>query len=588
MSSSIRNFCIIAHVDHGKSTLADRFLEITQTVPAGKMQPQFLDRNPISRERGITIKLQPVRMNYEDHILNLIDTPGHVDFTYEVSRSLAAVEGAILLVDAAQGVEAQTISVYNLAREQGLVIIPVVNKIDLPSADVVGTKHDLVSSLGFKEEEILLSSGKTGQGVEEVLQAVLARIPPPDGRGDQTRALVFDSSFDTYKGVVASVRVVDGEISRGSKISLVGSGAEGESLEVGYFVPELSPQERISMGEVGYIATGLKDVGQVQVGDTLALTSQEVVPLSGYRSAKPMVFAGLFPVSTEDFSKLRQGLGRLKLNDAALTYSGENSLALGFGFRVGFLGLLHLEVVEERLEREYGLALIASSPTVPYQVVTNDGRQLVIHSPAEFPDPSKIAQVLEPWVKGAIIAPEKYLGVATRVAKEKRAVLGNFETIGSRVKANLEMPLSSMMGNFYDQLKSVSAGYASFDYDLGEFRPVDAVKLEILVAKKPVDALSQIVVREESERIGKAVVARLKEAIPRQNFEVSIQAAVGSHVIAREDIQALRKDVLAKMSGGHVERKMKLLEAQRKGKARMKQFGQVQIPQEAFLSILSR
>lgn len=588
MTENIRNFSIIAHVDHGKSTLADRFLEVTKTIAQSEMREQYLDLNPIERERGITIKLQPVRMNYQGYILNLIDTPGHVDFTYEVSRSLAACEGAILLIDAAQGIEAQTLSVYNLAKELGLKIIPVINKIDLPNADIDGVRGDLVTSLGFSDEEIILASGKTGQNVTEVLQAVVERIPSPIGRAEATRALVFDSSFDTYKGVIAAVRVVDGEVSKGSKLKLVGSGAVADALEVGCFIPTLSPKDRLSVGEVGYIATGLKDVGEVQVGDTVTLANQEVEPLPGYRPAKPMVFAGIFTVSADDYPRLRDALGRLKLNDAALTYSGENSLALGFGFRVGFLGLLHMEVVQERLEREYNLELIASAPTVPYELRLTDGTEKTIHSPAEFVDESRIAEIREPWVKGVVITPEKYLGAVTELAKEKRAIFGEFETVASRIKVNLELPLAEIMIDFYDRLKSVSSGYASFDYDLADFRPVEAVKLEILIAKKPIDALSQIVVRSEAERLGKSLVSKLKSAIPRQNFEVSIQAAIGSHVIAREDIPALRKDVLAKMSGGHVERKMKLLEAQRKGKARMKQFGQVQIPQEAFLSILSR
>ena len=584
----IRNFSIIAHVDHGKSTLADRFLEVTGTIAQSDMREQFLDLNPIERERGITIKLQPVRMEYLGHTLNLIDTPGHVDFTYEVSRSLAACEGAVLLVDAAQGIEAQTLSVFNLAKELGLKIIPVINKIDLPSANVEAVKKDLVSALLFKEEEIILVSGKTGQNVPQILQSIIDRVPPPVSTKSEVRALVFDSLFDTYKGVIAAVRVVDGEILNHAKLKLIGSGAQAEALEVGYFVPSLSPQDRIKTGEVGYVATGLKDVGQVQVGDTLTNSSEEIEPLAGYRPAKPMVFAGIFPVAADDYPKLRDALGRLKLNDAALTYQGENSLALGFGFRVGFLGLLHLEVVQERLEREYNLSLIASAPTVPYQVRLTDGTERTIHSPAEWPGASRLLEASEPWVEGIILTPEQYLGAVTELAKEKRAEFGDFETVASRIKVRLKLPLAEIMVDFYDRLKSVSSGYASFDYDLADFKPVDAVKLEILVSKQPIDALSQIVVAREAERLGKALVSKLKTAIPRQNFEVSIQASIGSHIIAREDIPALRKDVLAKMSGGHVERKMKLLEAQRKGKARMKSFGQVQIPQEAFLSILSR
>lgn len=586
---NIRNFSIIAHVDHGKSTLADRFLEVTKTITAKDMREQYLDLNPIERERGITIKLQPVRMNYQGYILNLIDTPGHVDFTYEVSRSLAAVEGALLLVDAAQGIEAQTLSVYNLATQLGLTIIPVVNKIDLPNADVEVVKNDLVGSLGFKEDQILLASGKTGQGVPGILQAIIDRIPAPVATTGETRALVFDSSFDQYKGVIAAVRVVDGTIASGDKVRLIGSSAAADANEVGYFIPSTDPQPSLAAGEVGYIATGLKDVSEVQVGDTVTLASQlNVAPLLGYRPAKPMVFAGIFPVNSDDYTRLREALGKLKLNDAALVYQGESSLALGFGFRVGFLGLLHLEVVQERLEREYNLELIASSPTVPYEVKLTDGSTKIIHSPSEFPDPSKIVEVREPWVSGVILTPERYLGAVSELAKEKRAVLGNYETSLGRVKINLQLPLAEIMIDFYDRLKSVSSGYASFDYDLADSKIVDAVKLDVMVAKKPVDALSLIVVRSEADRIGRSLVEKLKNAIPRQNFEVAIQASIGTHIIARADLQAFRKDVLAKMSGGHVERKMKLLEAQRKGKARMKQFGNIQIPQEAFLAVLSR
>lgn len=588
MTEKIRNFSIIAHVDHGKSTLADRFLELTHTIKDSEMREQYLDLNPIERERGITIKLQPVRMQYLGYTLNLIDTPGHVDFTYEVSRSLAACEGAILLVDAAQGIEAQTLSVFNLAVEIGLTLIPVINKIDLPNAQVELVKADLVSSLGFKEDEILLVSGKTGQNVEELLHAIIDRVPIPSNNSHQTRALVFDSSFDVYKGVIAAVRVVDGEIKKGQRIHMVGSDATADALELGYFIPLMSSQNKLSAGDVGYIATGLKDVGQVQVGDTVSLVKQNVEALPGYRPAKPMVFAGIFPSNAGEYPRLRDALGRLKLNDAALAYQGENSQALGFGFRVGFLGLLHMEVVQERLEREYDLELIASSPTVPYEIRFTDGSEKTIRSPSEFPDVSKIAEVREPWVNGVIITPEHYLGVITELAKEKRAQLGAYETVGSRIKVNLRLPLAEIMVDFYDRLKSISSGYASFDYDLDNFEQVEVAKLDIMVAKKPIDALSQIVVKSEAERIGRSLVEKLKAAIPRQNFEVAIQASIGSHIVARADIAAYRKDVLAKMSGGHVERKMKLLESQKKGKARMKQFGNVQIPQEAFLAVLSR
>lgn len=581
----IRNFCVLAHIDHGKSTLADRMLEITGTIALDKMKEQLLDTMDIERERGITIKLQPVKMTWRGYQLNLIDTPGHVDFSYEVSRSLAAVEGAILLVDATQGIQAQTLSNAYLARENGLVLIPVINKIDLPNAEVEKTKEELSKTFGFKDDEIILVSAKEGTNVDQLLNKIIQLIPPPKTTDPTFRALIFDSNFDPFKGVLAYCRVVDGEIKAGEEIISLGTKLRAKVLEVGIFNPTLVVIDSLKAGEIGYIATGLKDVTQVRVGDTLAKEST-AQPLVGYREVKPMVFAGIYPIDTQEYPQLREALEKLKLNDAALLYTAENSLALGFGFRVGFLGLLHLEIVQERLEREYNLKLITSAPTVEYEVTTTKGEVLLIDSPSALPKKEVIGEIKEPWVKGKIIIPHNYLGSVLQLVVDHRGAVTNVGYLGERSQIDIQIPLSEIITNFYDQLKSVTSGYGSFDYELLDKRPVKAEKLDILVAGDIVDALSQIVVSDKAAFLGRQFVEKLKEVIPRQNFAVALQAAIGGKVVARDDIPAFRKDVLAKMSGGHRERKDKLLEAQKKGKKRLKSFGKVQIPQEAFTSIL--
>ncbi len=563
-------------------------LEITGTIPKEKMKEQVLDQMDIERERGITIKLQPVKMNWRGFNLNLIDTPGHVDFTYEVSRSLQAVEGAVLVVDATQGIEAQTLSNVYLALEQGLTIIPVVNKVDLPNAEPERVARDLRETFGFQDAEIIFASGKVGTNVDKILDAVTQRVPSPKGEVTQPlKALVFDSRYDSFKGVIAYVRVVEGEVKAEARIRLMGSKAEATVLEVGIFRPDFTPVDRLVAGEIGYLATGLKEVSLCRVGDTITFSDKSATqPLPGYRQVKPMVFAGLYPLEADQYPQLREALGKLKLNDASLAYEPESSEALGFGFRCGFLGLLHMEVVEERLEREFNLGLIASAPTVEYEVETTKGEYLTVENPTHLPQPSLIRVIKEPWIKAMVIVPERFLGLVLDLVNSKRAKTINLEYLGNRVSLVLEMPLAEVVVDFYDRLKSVSSGYASFDYEMLDYRPTEAVKLEILVAKKPVDALSQIVVRSKAEYFGKELVEKLKNVIPRQSFEVTIQAAIGGKIIARADLSAYRKDVLAKMSGGHRERKDKLLEAQKKGKKRMKMFGQVEIPQEAFLSVL--
>lgn len=583
---NIRNIVIIAHIDHGKSTLADRMLEITGTVAHNKMKEQLLDTMDIERERGITIKLQPVKMAWKGYQLNLIDTPGHVDFTYEVSRSLAAVEGAILLVDCTQGIQAQTLSNAYLARDNGLVLIPVLNKIDLVNAEVEKTKAELIKTFGFKDEDIILVSAKEGTNVPHLLDKIVQMVPPPQTSADNFRALIFDSNFDPFKGVLAYCRVVDGEIKGSEEIVSLGTKLKAKVLEVGIFNPSLKVSESLKAGEIGYIATGLKDVTLVRVGDTLAKSGSTSSPLVGYREVKPMVFAGIYPIDASAYPQLREALEKLKLNDAALQYTAENSLALGFGFRVGFLGLLHLEIVQERLEREYNLKLITSAPTVGYEVTSTKGETLLIDSPSQLPKKELIAEIKEPWVKGKIIIPHNYLGVVLQLVVDHRGEVTNVGYIGERSQVEIQIPLSEIITNFYDQLKSVTSGYGSFDYELMDKRSVKAEKLDILVAGDVVDALSQIVVSDKAAFLGRQFVEKLKEVIPRQNFAVALQAAVGGKVIARDDIPAFRKDVLAKMSGGHRERKDKLLEAQKKGKKRLKRFGRVEIPQEAFTSIL--
>ena len=589
----IRNFSVIAHVDHGKTTLSDRILELTGTVALREMRDQLLDSMDLEREKGITIKARAVRMVWPKDggtfEMNLIDTPGHVDFNYEVSRSLAACEGAVLLVDASQGIEAQTLANAYLAVEQGLEVIAVINKIDLPNIDIDLVKEDLRTTLGFKDEEVLLASGKTGLGVAEILNAVIDRVPPPSGDPDAPlRALIFDSHYDQYKGVVAHIRVVDGSVTQGDRILLMATQKESELLELGVFAPDAVPIQRLAAGEVGYVATGLKAVADCRVGDTLTLAAQPArSPLPGYRPAKPMVFAGFYPTSSEDYPALRDALDKLRLNDASLVYEPENSQALGFGFRAGFLGLLHMDIVQERLEREYDVDLIATSPSVEYRVITHGEAELAIDNPAHLPDPGTISEVKEPWMKVTIIVPQHYVGPIMDLAQGKRGTLVEMSYVDpTRAMLTYDMPLAEVIVDFYDQLKSRSQGYASLDYELREYRAADLVRLDILVAGTVVDALSIIVHRERAMGIGRALTAKLRELIPRQMFDVPIQAAIGGKVIARETVKASRKDVLAKCYGGDITRKKKLLEKQKAGKKRMKMVGAVEIPQEAFLAVL--
>lgn len=608
---NIRNFCIIAHIDHGKSTLADRMLEITGTVQSRQMKEQFLDKLSLERERGITIKLQAVRMLWQPeqpqdttldasnlnhdsvddgYIFNLIDTPGHVDFAYEVSRSLAACEGALLLIDATQGVEAQTISNFYKALDHGLTIIPVVNKIDLPNAEPEKRAREVSESLGFREDEVIFTSGKTGEGVKDLFKAIVERVPAPAETATDAplKALVFDSQFDPHQGVVAYIRVMEG-IAKREQLRFMASTANFMPLAVGYSQFGFEPQTQLLAGEVGYVATGLKDITQVRVGDTLTTASRPTAePLAGYEPVKPMVFAGLYPVNADDYMDFRSSLEELALNDAALTYSPETSAALGFGFRVGFLGMLHLEVTEERLAQEFDLNLIATAPSVEYEVVKVNGEELLIRAAADLPDAGEVAEIREPWVKAELIGPKTYLGSLIELCQSHRGVMINTEYMDDRIRLEYEMPLSEIIFNFYDELKSISQGYVSLDYSMLDYRPVKAVKLDILVNGDRVDALSQLVVREQAEYIGREVVAKLKEVIPRQNFKVPLQAAIGGRIIAREDIAAFRKDVTAKLYGGDVTRKNKLLDKQKKGKQRMKTFGKVDIPQEAFLTVLKR
>ena len=591
--ANIRNFCIIAHIDHGKSTLADRMLEVTGTVEKRKMKEQVLDKMDLERERGITIKLAPVTMNYRNYILNLIDTPGHVDFTYEVSRSLAAVEGAVLLVDATQGIQAQTIANLYLALEQNLVIIPVVNKIDLPAADVPGTKREIIKLLGCKEEEILTASGKTGAGVPEILSTVIDRVPAPSGGGEKNfRALIFDSNYDEYRGVVAYIRVVDGELKKGQRIRLFATGAKSEAIDVGIFRPDYFSTGALSVGEIGYIVTSFKDVSECRVGDTVILEHTEnIEPLKGYNEVKPMVYAGIFPKEGNEYQQLREAIAKLKLNDAALAYEPEQSQALGFGFRCGFLGLLHLEIFQERLRREHNIELIVTIPSVSYQVKKTNGEELVARSPQMLPNPSESMEILEPWVKLDIVTPKEYLGAIMSYSQEKRGAYRNTEYLDeARAVLHYDIPLAAILTDYYDKLKSLSSGYASINYEYLDYRTADVVKMDILVAEEPVEALSSIVYKDEAFRRGKEVVNVLKDNLPKQMFVIKIQAAIGGKVIAAERISALRKDVTAKLYGGDVTRKRKLLEKQKKGKKKMMAAGKgsVEIPSDTFVKILKR
>jgi GTP-binding protein LepA len=594
-AANIRNFSIIAHIDHGKSTLADRLLEQTNTVSQREMKAQLLDSMDLEREKGITIKARAVRMNYTardgmTYQLNLIDTPGHVDFSYEVSRSLAACEGALLVVDAAQGIEAQTMANVYLALEQDLAIVAVVNKIDLPSADPQKVASEVGQLIGLLDEEIVHASAKTGLGVDEILEAVVRHMPPPRGhQADPARALIFDSHYDPYKGVIAYVKIVDGRIASGDRIRLMANGKEAELLEVGYFDPELHPVSALGTGEVGYIATGLKIVQDVQVGDTVTLASNPAsAQLLGYRPVKPMVFAGLYPVESEEYPMLRDALERLRLNDGSLTWEPESSDALGFGFRCGFLGLLHMEIIQERLEREYGIHLLATAPSVEYEVHLRGGAELRIDNPSDLPSPGEIEEIREPWLDISIIAPARFIGAVMELVTGRR---GDYRELiyldPDRVQMKFEMPLAELIVDFYDQLKSRTQGYASLDYVFKDMRPSDLVKLDVLVNGQPVDALSLISHRDDAYSRGRELVESLRGLIPRQMFDVPVQASIGSRIIARETIRAMRKNVLSKCYGGDVTRKRKLLEKQKEGKARMKLVGNVEIPQEAFLAVLS-
>jgi len=589
---SIRNFAIIAHIDHGKSTLADRFLELTGTVAKDKLKPQYLDQMDLERERGITIKLQPVRMRFllggQEYILNLIDTPGHVDFSYEVSRSLAAVEGVILLVDATKGIQAQTLAHLSLARQQNLKIIPVINKIDLPSANIEKTRQEINSLLGFKPEEIFLVSAKLGQGVEELLKAVVEKIPPPQGKiDDPAQALVFDSFYDPYKGVIAYVRVVNGYFKKGQPIKLMASGEISEVIDLGYFSPQLISSESLSAGEIGYLTTGLKSIRQVRVGDTIGSLATNKA-LEGYQKIKPFVFASFFDASGKP-ENLKECLAKLQLNDAALEFSPENSPLFGAGFRCGFLGLLHLEITKERLLREYGLDLIITSPSVAYQVKKTNGEQVIINNPASLPPASVIDQILEPFVKLEIITPSQYLGPIMELVKAKRGIYKKMDYLDQETLwLEYEIPLSELVIDFYDRLKALSSGYASLNYEFLDFRPSDLVCLDILVAGQKVEPLSQIVPRSKAYHLGREMVSKLKEIIPRQLFKVFLQAAVGSKILAREDIPALKKDVTGHLYGGDITRKMKLWEKQKKGKKRMKKFGQVDLPTDIFIKLIQK
>lgn len=594
----IRNFCIIAHIDHGKSTLADRLLELTGTIEKRQLREQMLDRMDLERERGITIKLAPVRMRYKDYELNLIDTPGHVDFSYEVSRSLEAVEGAILVVDASQGIQAQTLSNIYLALAADLAIIPVLNKIDLPAADVEHVSAEVINLLGCQKEDILQISAKTGQGVEAVLEQVISKVPPPKGVPEAaTRALIFDSYYDDYRGVILYTRIVDGSIKKDAPIKMINSGADGLALEVGSLTPDMKPADILNSGEIGYIVTNLKNTQAGRVGDTVTLMSQPSGhSLPGYKDIHPFVYAGFFPTSNEDYQLLKEAVEKLSLSDSSLRYDMENSPVLGFGLRLGFLGLLHMDIVRERLQREYNLDLIVTNPSTDYQVKMTSGEKLDIKSAADLPDISMVAEISEPWIKGEIVAPSLFLGSIIQLVVSSRGTQKKIDYVyGSSSKkgeglavVDFEAPLANLITDFYDQLKSTTSGYGSFSYELSDYRTGDLVRVDFYVAGEKVDALSIIVHRSEAESIGRRGVEKLKDAIPRQQFKVSLQAAVGGKFIAREDISSFRKDVTTGLYGGDVSRKKKVLAKQKKGKQRMKRFGKVDIPAEAFSVLLKR
>lgn len=589
--AKIRNFCIIAHIDHGKSTLADRMLELTGTVAKREMRKQLLDTMDIEQERGITIKLQPVQMEWGTHQLNLIDTPGHVDFSYEVSRSLAACEGAILVVDASQGIQAQTLANVYIALDAGLEIIPVLNKIDLPAAEPERVAAEVGSLLGIEPHSVLRVSAKEGTNVSQLLDQIVAKVPAPTGSPtNPLRALVFDSVYDEYRGVILFLRIIDGQLQAGEDIKLMSSSHQGQAVEVGVFKPHQLSSGKLVTGQIGYIVTNLKSVSEARVGDTLTSSiSPATQALPGYRQVKPFVYAGVFPQSGEDYQDLKEALEKLKLNDAALVYTPENSQILGFGFRVGFLGLLHLEIVKERLEREYGLELVVTSPSTDYQVRTTTGEELVVRSAAELPEPSRIDEIREPWINGEVVVPSEYVGGVIQLINRIRGMQKNISYLDETLALiSFEAPLANVLTNFYDALKSLTSGYGSFNYELGEYRTQNLVRLDILVGGEMVDSLSQIIHRDEAYRAGKETVDKLQEVIPRQLFEVSLQAAIGGKIIAREDIKALGKNVTAKLYGGDITRKRKLLEKQKAGKKKMKKIGKVDIPPEAFMVLVKR
>jgi len=588
--SHIRNFCIIAHIDHGKSTLADRMLELTGTVQKRDMKAQLLDSMDLEREKGITIKLAPVRMSYKDYDLNLIDTPGHVDFSYEVSRSLEACEGAILVVDASQGIQAQTLANVYLALAANLTIIPVLNKIDLPAADVARVSLEVINLLGCREEDILKISAKTGEGVVEVLDAVIERISPPVGNPDEaTRALIFDSYYDDYRGVILYTRVVDGAIKKGDVIEMMATGANGLALEVGSLSPSMQVGSELTTGEIGYVVTNLRTTRDARVGDTVTTKrSHTDSQLPGYKLVKPFVYAGFFPVSNDDYQDLKDAIEKLSLSDSALQFEPENSPVLGFGVRIGFLGLLHMDIIRERLEREYNLDLVVTNPSTDYQVSLTTGEEIDIKSASELPDVTKIKEIREPWIKGEIIVPQTYIGAVIQLIINKRGLQNNLSYIDERALISFEAPLANLLTDFYDQLKSVTSGYGSFNYELDTYRSEDLVRIDFYVAGGMVDALSVMAHRSESQRLGREIVDKLKEVIPRQNFQVAIQAAIGGKFIARADVSAYRKDVTTGLYGGDVTRKKKVLAKQAKGKKRMKRFGKVDIPSEAFTVMLKR
>lgn len=600
MQNKIRNFCIIAHIDHGKSTLADRFLEFTKTIDPRKMKAQVLDQLDLERERGITIKLQPVRMNYnykgEDYILNLIDTPGHVDFSYEVSRSIACCEGAILVVDAAQGIQAQTLSTIWMAREHKLKIIPVVNKIDLPAAEPEKVALEIEKFLGISANDVVFCSAKTGEGIEDIIQAVIERVPAPTGNAEApTKALVFDAVYDSYRGVVAYVRVFDGSIKHNEPLKLVVTGSKLENLEVGYFKPQMTKSNSIQTGEIGYIVTGLKDLHYCHVGDTVTSQANPVsAALPGYKKVNSFVYAGIFPVDTSDYPQLRDALEKLSMNDASLVYEPENSPALGSGFRCGFLGLLHMEIVQERLEREHGLNLLITAPSVSYSVKMKNGKTITVHSPVQLPEPDAYLEIFEPWTKVEIIVPVEYVGAVMRLAEGKRGIYINTTYISdegtslARALLEYEIPMAEVIINFYDELKSLTRGYGSLNYDLIGERAGDLVKLDVFLAKEKVDALARIVHASKAQAISHEVAEKLKESIPKQMFEIAIQVGIGTKILSRETIPAMRKDVIAKLYGGDVTRKRKLLEKQKEGKKKMKAVGGVEIPKEAFIALLRK